>query len=176
MKKALILLSLSLSSLAVVSCQNGQKSTSGGSDPYVANYESDGGYNPYPGQSGYVQPSSGGAPAAPTYTQAPTVAADPYAFSSSSSSSSAPKPAPRTSTSSSSTRKPTVASSKPKSSSSSKSKGSSKSTARKGSHTVAKGDSLYAIARKNNTTVAKLKTANKLSNDLIRPGQVLKIP
>jgi LysM repeat protein len=54
----------------------------------------------------------------------------------------------------------------------------SKSTAKKssGSYKVVSGDSLYAIARKRGTTVAKIKAANSLKSDLIRPGQALKIP
>ena len=56
----------------------------------------------------------------------------------------------------------------------------SKSTAKKSSsgsrYAVSKGDTLYGIALKKKTTVAKLKAANGLKNDLIRPGQSLKIP
>ncbi|MFJ7638348.1 LysM peptidoglycan-binding domain-containing protein [Peribacillus sp. NPDC097206] len=40
---------------------------------------------------------------------------------------------------------------------------------------VKSGDSLYKIAKANHTTVQKLKSQNKLSNNLIFPGQVLKI-
>lgn len=43
------------------------------------------------------------------------------------------------------------------------------------SHTVQKGDTLYSLARKYNTTVTALRTANRLSSDLIRIGQVLVI-
>ncbi len=184
MKIALRLLPLATAGLMLASCQNGKSgSSSSSSDPYVSNYGSDGGYNPYPGQTGYAQ--GGGSSAAPTYTQAPAPApSDPYAFSApSSSSSSSPKPTystpPRSSASSgssSTTKKKTVASSpkpKPKTSSTAKSSGSSRKAS---SHKVTSGDSLYAIALKNKTSVAKLKAANKLSTDLIKPGQVLKIP
>ncbi|WP_395735382.1 LysM peptidoglycan-binding domain-containing protein [Prosthecobacter sp.] len=52
-----------------------------------------------------------------------------------------------------------------------------KSSSRKGgSYTIKSGDSLGAIARKNGTTVAKLKAANGLSSDFIRAGKTLKIP
>jgi LysM repeat protein len=164
------LLTLVCLSLGLASCENGQnpftKSSSGGADPYVANYANDGGYNPYPGQPGTI---AGGGPAAPTY-EAPVapVEADPYAFN-------APSAKPKTSTSSSSStpKKVVASSSKPRTSSS-----KSKSTAKKsgGSHKVVSGDSLYAIALKRKTTVAKLKAANGLKSDLIRPGQTLKIP
>lgn len=41
-------------------------------------------------------------------------------------------------------------------------------------HIVTKGDNLYSISRKNNTTVAKLKELNNLSDDeKIVPGQIL---
>lgn len=132
----------------------------------MSNYGNDGGYNPYPGQSGYVQ----GGGSAPTYTPPPApVEADPYAFN-------APTSPPKStstkssSSSSSGTAKKTALSSKPKS--------STKSTAKKsgGSYKVVKGDTLYGIARKRNTTVAKIKSANGMSSDLIRPGQSLKIP
>ena len=42
-------------------------------------------------------------------------------------------------------------------------------------YTVKKGDTLYDIARKNKTTVDKLKKANKLSSNMIKPGQKLKM-
>ena len=43
-------------------------------------------------------------------------------------------------------------------------------------YTVKRGDTLSAIARRNGTTVAALRRANGISGDLIRPGQVLRIP
>ncbi len=43
-------------------------------------------------------------------------------------------------------------------------------------YSVKKGDSLYAIARTNNTTVDEIKKINNLSNNLLSIGQVLKIP
>lgn len=167
MHTALRLLTLVAAASALTSCQNGQnpfsKKTSGGNDPYVSNYGNDGGYNPYPGQSGYSQGAASSAPL--TYATPPAPAeADPYAFSAPSTTT------PKRTTSSSSTPKKSTASSKPKS--------SSKSPAKKsgGSYQVTKGDTLYGIARKRGTTVAKIKAANKLSSDTIRPGQSLRIP
>ena len=98
------------------------------------------------------------------------VEADPYAFN-------APTSTPTrstTSSSSSSTPKKTVTSSKPKSSST-KSKSTAKKSTGSSSHTVVKGDTLYGLALKNKTTVAKIKAANGLKSDLIRPGQKLKM-
>ncbi|SKB05463.1 LysM domain-containing protein [Prosthecobacter debontii] len=164
MPTAARLLSLAAVCSLLASCQNGQSSL-GGNDPYVSNYGNDGGYNPYPGQTGYAQSGVGGGYSAPSYTPPPApVEADPYAFH-------APSSAPKTTSSSSSAKKTTT-------SSSSKPKSTPKSTAKKssGSYKVAKGDTLYGIARKRGTTVAKIKSANGLSSDLIRPGQTLKIP
>ena len=43
-------------------------------------------------------------------------------------------------------------------------------------YVVKKGDSLYSIARENNTTVSELKTINKLTSDLLTIGQTLLLP
>lgn len=43
-------------------------------------------------------------------------------------------------------------------------------------HTVASGDTLYGLARRNGTSVKAIKNANGLSSDVIRIGQKLKIP
>lgn len=53
---------------------------------------------------------------------------------------------------------------------------SSSSTSSGGSYTVKSGDSLWVIARNNNTTVDKLKKANGLSSDNLKIGQKLKLP
>jgi LysM repeat protein len=45
-----------------------------------------------------------------------------------------------------------------------------------GSYTVKQGDNLYRIALSHNTTVSRLKSANGLTSDLIRPGQHLTLP
>lgn len=158
------LLVLAAVSATLMSCQNGLNSSgSSGSDPYVSNYPADGGYNPYPDQPGTLAGS------APTYEQpvAP-VEADPYAFN-------APTSTPARSTSSSSTPKKTVTSSNKPKSSSSKSKSTAKKSTGSSTHTVVKGDTLYGLALKNKTTVAKIKAANGLKSDLIRPGQKLKM-
>ena len=42
-------------------------------------------------------------------------------------------------------------------------------------YTVKKGDSLNKIARENNMTLDKLRQLNKLGNDGINPGQVVKV-
>lgn len=159
--------------VVLASCQSTKRPAS--TDPYATNYGGDGGYNPYPGQSGYAATTPSyqtpASPQTPTYTQAPTQtyttppASDPYAFS-------APKRSPSSSASSSSgTRKKTTSTAPKKTASTKK-----KSTSGGSRYSVQKGDTLYGIARKKGTTVAKIKSANGLSSDVIRPGQALKIP
>ncbi|MEZ5386979.1 MAG: LysM peptidoglycan-binding domain-containing protein [Prosthecobacter sp.] len=152
-------LALSAACLALASCENMKKS--GSSDPYASNYGNDGHYNPYPGQTGYASSST------PTYQKppAPEPPPDPYAFST-------PKTTPSTSSSSSTPKKTTSSSS----STAKKSTSTTKKSSSGSRYTIVKGDTLYGIARKKGTTVAKLKSANGLKSDLIRPGQVLKIP
>ena len=43
-------------------------------------------------------------------------------------------------------------------------------------YTVKSGDSLWSISKDNNTTIEKLKAANKLASNMIKPGQSLFIP
>nr|WP_245604771.1 N-acetylmuramoyl-L-alanine amidase [Paucisalibacillus globulus] len=43
-------------------------------------------------------------------------------------------------------------------------------------HTVVKGDTLWSISQKYNTTVSKLKQLNGLKDDLIHPGDKIKLP
>lgn len=141
--------------LMMASCKSTQDS--GYEDPYVSNFGDDGGYNPYPsGGGGYAAPAPAPSYSAPTYDSPP--AEDAYAFDSPAPASSSPVSKP---SSSSSTKKSTPAK---KTSSSSR------------SHTVAKGDTLYGLARKYGSTVSQIKSANGLSGDLIRIGQKLKIP
>lgn len=170
---ALRLLLLSATCVALASCENMKKSGGGVEDPYASNYGNDGHYNPYPGQSGYAKPSTTPSYQTPPAQLDPEPVPDPYAFN-------AAKKSPSSSGSSSSS-KSTTKKSTASGTSSKKPSSSSKSTAKKkasgGSrYTVTKGDTLYGIARKKGTTVAKIKSANGLSGDIIRPGQSLKIP
>ncbi|WP_081892492.1 LysM peptidoglycan-binding domain-containing protein [Verrucomicrobium sp. BvORR106] len=74
----------------------------------------------------------------------------------------------------------------PKSKSSSSKTASSKSKSSKtksgsssgggGSYVVKKGDTLSSIARRNGTSVAKIKSANGMSSDFLSVGKSLKIP
>lgn len=151
------ILALSLAVLGLASCKStSNPNGTGAADPYATG----GGYNPYPDQGGYATN------AAPSYFQPPSYQSpapeptpphDPYAYS-------APKKS--TPTSSSATKKKTTASAGP----------SKKASTASKRHTIQKGDTLYGIARSGGTTVAKLKAANGLTSDLIRPGQTLKIP
>lgn len=168
--KASRYLSALLVPLLLASCKNAQDT--GYEDPYVSNFATDGGYNPYPGTTGsgggYETPAVSEpaytAPTKPSYEAPPTV--DEYAFNTPSKpASTASSSKPKTSSSSSSSTK-----SKPKSSTTAKKASSSRT------HTVAKGDTLYGLARKYGTTVPKIKSANGLSGDLIRLGQKIKIP
>ena len=43
-------------------------------------------------------------------------------------------------------------------------------------HTVARGDTLFSIARRYNSSVARIRSANGIRGDVIRPGQRLTIP
>jgi hypothetical protein len=158
--KALRYVPVLLLPLVVASCKS-TKDASPYEDPYVANFGNDGGYNPYPDSGGYA--------AAPTYDSPPV---DEYAFTAPS------KPAASTTTSrpsSSSTASKPAPKPTPKPAPKPVAKPKPKVTPSK-THTVAKGETLYGLARKYNSTVAKIKAANGLSGDLIRIGQKLKIP
>jgi LysM repeat protein len=154
MSTSKLVTALLLTSL-LASCKNTQDS--GYEDPY-ADFGSDGGYNPYP-SGGYASTGSTGHDSLPM---------DDYQFDAPPSSS-ASKP----SSSSSSTYKPTP---KPAAKPTPKPAPKKPAVVASRSHTVVKGDTLYGLARRYKTTVAKIKSANGLSSDLIRIGQRLKIP
>ena len=159
------LLLLPLAVLGLASCQSTQNNT----DPYASN--AGGGYNPYPDQGGGYASNAAPSyqqPPAPTYSTPPSPApppSDPYAYS-----------APKTTSSSSSKPKSTAGTSTKKKSTSTASSTKKKTSSSGKRYAVKQGDTLYGIARKNGTSVAKIKAANGLSSDLIRPGQSLKIP
>ncbi len=44
------------------------------------------------------------------------------------------------------------------------------------SYTVVRGDTLYSISKRHNTTVSSIKSLNGLSSDRIYPGDVLNLP
>lgn len=153
---------LALAAAALCSCET-LKQTPAYNDPYVSNYGNDGGYNPYPGLPGTAQ-TGGGVPA---YEPPPApVEADPYAFNAPSSP--APSSSASSSSGSSSSRSTAAKKTTPSKSTAKKSSGSS--------YKVVRGDTLYGIARKRGSSVAKIKAANGLKSDVIRPGQVLRIP
>jgi LysM repeat protein len=152
LKALLPALSALLLCLTGTSCKSFKKSadTSGEYPQYAT---TDGAYNPYPGQSGYQtyeQPAQS-QPTTPQYPQYTPPAQPSYTP--------APEPEP--------SYTPPASKPKPKS----KPKASSSG----GGYTVKQGDTLYRIALNNNTTVSKLKSANGLSSDVIRPGQKLSL-
>lgn len=77
-------------------------------------------------------------------------------------------PAKKTTTTSSSTQR--------SSSTTAKKPTPTKSSSSSVSHTVKSGDTLYGLALRYKSTVAKIKAANGLKSDIIRPGQRLRIP
>lgn len=146
----------------LASCQ----STQHNNDPYAS--AAGGGYNPYPDQGGYASNAapSYSTPPAPAPAPTPPPPSDPYAYNT-----------PKTTSSSSSKPKSTAGTStKKKTTTASSSSAKKKSSSSGKRYTVKQGDTLYGIARKNGTSVAKIKSANGLSSDMIRPGQTLKIP
>ena len=155
-----------------------------GADPYVTN---EGGYNPYPGAGGQASresllppsaaPRSGAGAYVPQYEQA--VPAPPPGFDLPGDGGSFKEsPAPKRSSASSSkpssttTAKKTTSSSAKKPTTTTKKKPSSAGKI----HTVVKGDTLYGLALKNKTTVAKIKALNGLKSDMLSIGKKLKMP
>lgn len=125
-------------------------------DPYAQ----DGGYNPYGGQPGTATSGSNYQQYQPTQSTTPqpsyqTYTPPPQDYQ--------PDPEPT----------PTP---KKKSSSSSSGKRTASSSGDGGRYTVKQGDTLYRIALNHHTTVSKIKSANSLTSDLIRPGQHLSLP
>jgi len=149
-KPVLCLVSAAFLGLTVTSCKSMK---AGGSEYPEYATSNDGSYNPYPDQGGYqtyTQPqATQSLPQYQQYTPPPSYTPSPEPEPSYTPS---PKPKPK---------KKTPA----KSSSSSRSR-----------YTVRQGDTLYRISVRNNTSVSRLKSANGLSSDLIKPGQVLRIP
>lgn len=160
------------------------KSTQSGS-PYASS--SEGGYNPYPnGGGGVAQNGSLLAPGAqPKYAEAPPP--PPPGFDGPSGDfQEMPKKrstASGSGTGSSGKTKSKSSGSTASTSTSGKKKGSSTGTASKGGyvasggtvHTVKAGDTLFAIADHNHTTVAKLKTLNHLKSNSLKVGQKIKV-
>lgn len=166
--------------LSLPSCET--KSPSVGRSDYASNMHTDGGYNPYPTDSGGVVHNSSSLLPSNNYGRTvppPPAGYTPPPIPSSSASttrsvaSTTPRPTPpKPSVSSSTTKKSTASTSKAKSSTTAKAAPKRSG----GTHTVVSGDTLWGIARKNNTTVDKLKAANGLSSDKLKIGIKLKLP
>jgi LysM repeat protein len=166
---------------------------------YASNFPADGTYNPYPdGGGGHVDSHSHTThsaqygqpvPPPPAGFKGPDHEDTPRKTTASASSTTKKAPAKATSSgtskataskSSTTQKKPTNvanksddAPAKPKATASSTPK---KSSGGGGVHIVVKGDNLWSLARKNDTTVAKLMALNGLSSDKLKLGQKIKLP
>ncbi len=133
-----------------------------------------GGYNPYPnGGGGAVTNSNSLTPAntQPRYAEAPP---PPPGFDRPSEKFE-PEPAPHHSSTDTSKKKSKTKSTSTASSGKKKS-GTGGYVASGGTvHTVIAGDTLYAIAVHNHTTVAKLRALNHMKSNVISPGQKIKV-
>ena len=157
--------------IGVSSCKT---PSNGGNSAYASS--DGGGFNPYPGVGSSSQNGSLLAPGAqPQYAEAPPP--PPPGFDGPSEHFQAP-PTKRTYSSSGSSGSKSKSKTKSKSGTA-----SSSGTKKKGGytysggsvHTVTKGDTLYAIAANNKTTVAKLKALNRLKSNIVSPGQKIKV-
>jgi LysM repeat protein len=79
-------------------------------------------------------------------------------------------------TSAAPSKKTAVAAAASKGSSKKSSAPPAKKSSTGGTYKVKRGDTLFSIARKSGSSVAKIKSANGLKSDIIRDGQSLKIP
>jgi LysM repeat protein len=174
---------LAASMLTLASCKS-TSSTSSGDSLYASNHgATDGGYRPYNAASGGTVQST-----VPQYDRA--VPPPPPGYDMPSAAEYRSPPATKSSSGSSSTGSSTSVSTAQKSSgSTTKSSGSTASTKKKTTstpakkktssstaYTVVKGDTLYGLALRKHTTVAKIKAASGISSDKLSIGQKLRIP
>lgn len=162
--------------IGLSSCKSTQ---SGSGSPYAS---SEGGYNPYPSGGGVAQNGSLLASGSqPKYAEAPPPPPPGYDGPSGDFQE---MPKKRSTSSGSGTSSKTKSkSSGSTASSSGKKKGSSSAGITKGGYTfsggnvhiVKAGDTLYAIADHNHTTVAKLKALNHLKSNSLKVGQKIKV-
>ncbi len=142
--------------LSATACKSTKPSSTGYDAEYPQYATTDGGgaYNPYPS-------AGGGTPQYEQYTPSPAAHTTTPAIPEYTPEPVIPKTPPKPKSTASSTPKKSTTTAK-------------KSTG--GSYTVQSGDTLYGIARKKGASVSKIKSANHLTSDLIRPGQKLVIP
>ncbi|WP_276609657.1 LysM peptidoglycan-binding domain-containing protein [Phragmitibacter flavus] len=151
-------LSLLFAAAALAFVGTSCKTTSAAAGGEYPEYASDGGYNPYPGSSGAA---AGGADQYQQYQQTqqqPAYQQQQYQQYT---------PPQQSYTPPSYEPEPSYSAPAPK---------KKKQSSGGGGYTVKKGDTLYRIALNNGVTVSKLKSANGLTSDIIRPGQSLVIP
>ena len=167
--------------LSLASCKN-TTGAAGGDSLYASNHgSSDGGYRPYnaakggvvqstspqysqpipPPPPGYEMPSAGEFRSPPASTPSSSVPAKKSTVSANKSSGTSK---PSGSTSSVKKKAPTLAKKKTSSSGSAS------------AYTVVKGDTLYGLALRKHTTVAKIKAASGIATDKLSIGQKLRIP
>ncbi len=164
-------LSLGIASLLSLASCKSTKGTASSDSLYASNHSGgDGGYRPYTGAQGGTVQATGH----PQYEQA--VPPPPPGYELPKEVVSTPPPAPKKSVASSSPPKKSTSSGTSTKAKTTSTAAKKKPTSTSGSYTVVKGDTLYGLALRKHTTVAKIKAASGISSDKLSIGQKLRIP